>query len=351
MLDCRYVGGRREFFATRDEAEAVREVKLSELHQHGAAAMTLAMDERAGFVRARDRLKNIGMTIEQAVEFCERHHKKAKPILLSEAIQQMMATKRAANLDPVYVRKLESHLNNLMRSVDDKQVSMVAQSEIESWLHRSEWKPATIRTLRIDVRTFFRFCQKRGWITENPAEHLERVKLPDTPPGILTVEECRAVLKGASRLKSVLPYVVLNLLCGLRPEECVEIGQERLNLARGYVEVPATVAKSRKRRIVQIPDNAKKWLKRSPALSVRSPKWYARQLPKLRAEASRILGRQMVWPKNCLRHSFASYHLSAFGSADKTALEMGHRSTQMLFAHYREIVTPDDAKAFWAIVP
>lgn len=351
MLDCRYVGGRREFFSTRDEAEAVREVKLTELRQHGAAAMTLAMDERAAFVCARERLTKIGMTLEQAVEFCERNHRKAKPMLFSEAIRQMIDTKRSANLDPVYVRKLESHLNNLMRVVGDRQISMVTQSEIESWLHRSAWKPATIRNLRIDVRTFFRFSQKRGWITENPAEHLERVKLPDTPPGILTVEECRAVLKSALQLKSVLPYVVLNLLCGLRPEECVEIGPERLRLDRGYVEVPAAVAKSRQRRIVQISANARKWLKRSPALSVRSPKWYARQLPKLRAEASSILGRPMPWPKNCLRHSFGSYHLAMHRSADQTAHEMGHRSTDMLFRHYRELVSPEDARAFWSIAP
>jgi integrase len=59
----------------------------------------------------------------------------------------------------------------------------------------------------------------------------------------------------------------------------------------------------------------------------------------------------MPWPKNCLRHSFASYHLAMHESADKTALQMGHRSTTMLFEHYRELVTRSDAERFWGILP
>ncbi|MCP4826337.1 MAG: hypothetical protein GY892_19810 [Shimia sp.] len=52
-----------------------------------------------------------------------------------------------------------------------------------------------------------------------------------------------------------------------------------------------------------------------------------------------------------MRHTFASYHLAHFCSADKTALEMGHRDTNMLFRHCRQLVTREAAEAFWAIRP
>ena len=45
-----------------------------------------------------------------------------------------------------------------------------------------------------------------------------------------------------------------------------------------------------------------------------------------------------------------SYHLAEFQSAGKTALEAGH-TEQILFNHYRELVTKEDAAAFWSIVP
>jgi integrase len=60
---------------------------------------------------------------------------------------------------------------------------------------------------------------------------------------------------------------------------------------------------------------------------------------------------QFPWPQDCLRHSFASYHLAMFESAEKTALQMGHNSTDMLFRHYRELVTKEQAEKFWALMP
>jgi integrase len=57
------------------------------------------------------------------------------------------------------------------------------------------------------------------------------------------------------------------------------------------------------------------------------------------------------WPNNALRHGFASYHLAKFQDAAALALEMGHTDSDMLFAHYRQLVKPAEAKRYWNIVP
>ena len=57
------------------------------------------------------------------------------------------------------------------------------------------------------------------------------------------------------------------------------------------------------------------------------------------------------WPPNALRHSFASYHLAHHQDAAKTALQLGHTESRTLFAHYRELVKPADAKLYWRIFP
>jgi len=59
----------------------------------------------------------------------------------------------------------------------------------------------------------------------------------------------------------------------------------------------------------------------------------------------------VIWPKNALRHSFASYHISKFKDAAALALEMGHRTTNLIFSHYREVVTPDKAEDYWQLAP
>lgn len=57
------------------------------------------------------------------------------------------------------------------------------------------------------------------------------------------------------------------------------------------------------------------------------------------------------WPPNALRHSFASYHLAHFRDAAQLALELGHTTTEVLFNHYREVVTPEEAEKYWKIGP
>ena len=55
------------------------------------------------------------------------------------------------------------------------------------------------------------------------------------------------------------------------------------------------------------------------------------------------------FPRNTLRHSFASYHLALHHDAAKAALEIGHNTTDILFRHYRELVTPEDARDWFMI--
>ena len=57
------------------------------------------------------------------------------------------------------------------------------------------------------------------------------------------------------------------------------------------------------------------------------------------------------WPKNGLRHSFASYRLAANHDAPRVASELGHTSPQMLHSTYRELVLPEEAERYWKIAP
>jgi len=116
----------------------------------------------------------------------------------------------------------------------------------------------------------------------------------------------------------------------------------------GFIEVTAAKAKTRKRRAVQIQPNLAKWLAPFRAASgsvVRGNEdWFEEKRKHLASEA------KLTWARNVLRHSAASYHLAGFGDENSTALQMGH-SPQVLFDHYRELVTPDTAAEFWAIEP
>ena len=109
-----------------------------------------------------------------------------------------------------------------------------------------------------------------------------------------------------------------------------------------YIEITAAKAKTRKRRLVSLSDNLKEWLSLGGDLPLTNKR-------KRLGRVVQIAG--LNWQPDIMRHSFASYHLAMHTSADKTALELGHRDSKMLFAHYRELVTQETAQAYWSIRP
>jgi hypothetical protein len=59
---------------------------------------------------------------------------------------------------------------------------------------------------------------------------------------------------------------------------------------------------------------------------------------------------KVPWRQNALRHSFISYRLADLQDTNRVALEAGN-SPQMIFRHYRELVTPEQARKWFSIAP
>ncbi|HRZ58656.1 MAG TPA: hypothetical protein P5525_24715, partial [Candidatus Paceibacterota bacterium] len=116
----------------------------------------------------------------------------------------------------------------------------------------------------------------------------------------------------------------------------------------GTVTVDAAASKVRQRRIVHLMPSAGEWMK----LALKSKS----RLPLSQSTRRRFLRRLRdhlgfkIWPKDVLRHSAASYWLAECQDAAKVALELGN-SVGVLFRHYRELVTKEEAGKFWDIRP
>ena len=59
---------------------------------------------------------------------------------------------------------------------------------------------------------------------------------------------------------------------------------------------------------------------------------------------------QVARKHNALRHSFISYRLAIIKNVHQVSLEAGN-SPQMVFAHYRQLVTETQATEWFGIVP
>ena len=58
----------------------------------------------------------------------------------------------------------------------------------------------------------------------------------------------------------------------------------------------------------------------------------------------------VAWKANALRHSFISYRVALTKDIAAVALEAGNSPT-MIFRHYRELVTGEEAADWFGIVP
>jgi integrase len=370
QVDLGLVSGRRvqKNFRRQSAARTFLAAARKEEALHGRRAFELSQEDRVAFLRARQKLSDAGASIDQAVEFFLERRPRGE-LTLSQAINECVVAKSAGGRRPRYLQQFEGVLRSFEAGRGETLVSRLEAGQIEAWLNGNGWQPATRRSYLIDLRTLFSWCVRRGVLIENPAERVERVLLEEKPPGILTVDQCRRLLEAAKaenrkQKAEMIPYIALGLFCGIRPEEISRLTWADVDLKRGLVEVAGPRAKSRRRRLVTIPRNARDWLMVDGLRVDRKAKGpicqpnFRRRWNELREAAGFSLSTinhqpstSAEWPHDALRHSFASYHLAAHQSQDKTAHELGHGSTAMLFAHYRELVTPAAARQFWAITP
>src|SRR5207249_756775 len=122
---------------------------------------------------------------------------------------------------------------------------------------------------------------------------------------------------------------------------------DEIDLEANLIEVKARKSKTARRRHIKIQPNLAKWLTGHAKETGRVAPINLRKEMKIAREKAGISD----WPHNALRHGFASYHLAKFQDAGALALEMGHTDSDMLFAHYRQLVKPRDAARYWNIVP
>jgi integrase len=198
------------------------------------------------------------------------------------------------------------------------------------------------------ISLLFSIAESRGIIDRNPVLRTSKPKLIDKSPEIFKVDELRSLLEAArQQAPDVLPMLAIGAFAGLRDAEIHRLHWDEVDLVRGHIEIKAAKAKTARRRIVLIQSNLAAWL--LPYSGMTGSVVPANERNKV-FSALKAAGLAR-WPANGLRHSFASYRLAAIHDAPRVASELGHTNPQLLYAHYRELVRPEEAERYWKIAP
>ena len=240
---------------------------------------------------------------------------------------------------------LKQYLMAFARGREETLVSAISVQDIEEWLTRHA-TPSGRATGINRISALMSYSVRRGWTQSNPCKQIERVTMDQTPPRILSTDQAEMLLRCCP--KSVRPWVVLCLLCGLRPSEAERTTWDAVQVQRRCVVVDSSASKVRRRRIVPVRDNAHEWLMvdwvkgDGPIVSSRST------LRRARTWAAKEAG--IVWSQDVLRHTFGSMMIAAGESTYAVADIMG-TSPRILKTHYMELVDPEEARRFWSIRP
>jgi integrase len=267
----------------------------------------------------------------------------ADALTVHEVVNEFLIAKARAGRSDRYLRQLRVSLASFAKGRAGAALRDLTVSDLEKWVYGQGWKPKTMRGYLADVRTLFHFAVRRGYATgaEACAVELPGSAAQVQPPGVHTPAQVAQVLETARRADlDVCRHLALRYFTGVRSAEAHRMTEANILADRGFVEVPAHKAKTRRRRLVSIQPAFAAWLALGGVLRPLSPDTVRRVIRLSNVD----------WPANVTRHCFVSYHLAAFESAAKTALEAGHSET-MLFAHYRAVVTREAALEFWAIRP
>ncbi|HTY86244.1 MAG TPA: phage integrase SAM-like domain-containing protein, partial [Candidatus Acidoferrum sp.] len=144
-----------------------------------------------------------------------------EPPSLAEAVKRLLEAKEASNKSQKYVTALRILLGQFQRFTGDVPLSQITVDVLDAWFNSRKWQmPATQLTELNRLSALFSFAVRRRWIASNPCDQVERLTIDCKPPRILTPAEADKLLKGCPG--RLVPWVVLGMFCGLRPQAEIE---------------------------------------------------------------------------------------------------------------------------------
>jgi integrase/recombinase XerD len=259
-----------------------------------------------------------------------------------------------------YIRDLKARLGVFAKAFAGRPIYAITDDEIDGWLRSLDSGAANRNNYRRVVSVAFGFAVKKHYAMKNPVVDVEVANVKLEKPGILTIDEARALLESAT--PEFVPVIALGLFAGLRPEaEIWRLDWKNIDLEERVIDVENS-KNTASHRFVKVSDNLLAWLKpyakKSGPLTLHDEPYF-RRMRETRERAALLLETQEIpadnlrdWPSDCLRHTFASCHYAAFKNAADTAEQLGHGGNlRMFFRHYRGRVKQPEAHAFWQILP
>jgi integrase/recombinase XerD len=308
--------------------------------------------------RKRDRIPAKTRSWEQAERVARQYAGEATAAdyggkTVREAVKLFLADKQQQALSKNWIDKLTYELRSLEAWSEREGFALLSELSLERLEQfRKEWNgaPVTRRKRQERLRSFFLYCTKHKWVTENVVANLSTIKVTEQPTLPLTKEQFASVLEAASRYNPAAPdsawrrerataMLLLLRWSGLRLGDAATLEREKLSQngellltmqktgESVYVPLPPNVVKCLQE--LKNPDNGRFFFWNTTSLKESTRvRWWAT----LKA-IFRLAGIPEVHPHQ-LRDTFAVEMLLAGVPLDQVSKLLGHSSVKVTEKHY-----------------
>lgn len=266
-------------------------------------------------------------------------------------VAQFLA-KKSVEVEPVTLRQLKWGLLKFSEAHGTKRPQDLKPIAMRRWV---DSLPLTTRG-RFNVfavcRDFFGSAAMRSLVPQNPFSDAPPKKDKGTRLAILTVAQMQALLKHEwpSWFKA---WLVAGAFGGLRTREIFAVSNAAIDWEYDEIVIRREDAKqgeAARPRSATIYEPLKRHMPRGDADKALVHGWSKKKWKPVIREACQVIGIEgaLEWPANCLRHSFASYHLAHYKDTVQTAFLMG-TSPRLLYETYANQVSRRDAAKWWEL--
>ena len=217
---------KRTYFKTRREAEVEQAALLDQLKATGETWMSLSAQERSELAGVIHEMKDRGLAPRAVWEAYKQGTSNSgdKSVTLETAVNETVAAKIEARRRPRYVDSLKEYLGKFAEGRKMLQVDQITAAEIEKWFSTRKEAPSTRASNLGRLSSMFDLCFRRGYIQFNPCDRVERVTVETARPVIFSADETRKLVETCAETdKAFLPYIVIGVFTGIRPEECEKL--------------------------------------------------------------------------------------------------------------------------------
>jgi integrase/recombinase XerD len=277
-------------------------------------------------------------------------------VTVKTAVEAYLADKQAQQLAPDTVKKLKLIFEKQMLGWTEltgvRALAGLDLTRLREW--RNTWKDRALSARKKQERVigFFHFCQSSGWVKENPARKLSKIKVVQKPTDYFTSTELDRIIEATHHIRNgekLRALIELMRWSGLAIRDAVTLERSRLN---EYNQILLYRAKTGVPVFVTLPPYVANTLRRLDNSNPRYFFWTGNGEPKsVVADWQRSFRRLMkkvdlkhedgtkkrAYP-HMLRNSFSVNLLLCGVPLHDVAILLGHSSIKTTERHYAPFV-------------